>query len=870
MDDLSTQNFTTPMIKQYLDIKKRYEDCIIFFRLGDFYEMFFDDAKVGSRVLNITLTSRDRGSDGKIPMAGIPYHAVDNYLAKLVKSGYKVAICEQLSDPKGPGLVKRDVVRIVTPGTILNEKSLDQNENNFIVSFYIQNRMLGFVGADLSTGAFYLAQFENSNIEQTLIDELYKFNPSECVLPPNLYNKPNILKIIKSHKSINIFCFQDAEDYINNASNYLNSHFKVQTFKGFGISDDNLALKPASVLLGYLKYTQKNKVSHIKEIKLYNDDDHLVLNQATIVNLELFSTIRETNRQGSLINHLDITSTAMGARMLKSWILKPLIKKEEILERHNIVEKMIKERNLRKDLIYTLKEINDIERLLSRLATGLGNPKDLIGLKQSLIKSQIIKEKTKGIKDPFIKKINQQISTESKKIIEEIEKTIIEDPPFDPKQGGLANKSINAKLDELREKIKSSKDWIAKLEKTERERTGIGSLKIKFNKVFGYYIEISKANLLLAPRDYFRKQTLVNAERFITPELKKHEEIILQAEEKTKELEYKIFLNLIDFILLYTVNIQKTSESLAKLDCILDLAQIAEANNYCKPEIVDSGQIYIKEGRHPVVEKTLEGRDFVSNDTLLDSKENQLLVITGPNMAGKSVYIRQTALIVLMAQIGSFVPAKEAKISIVDKIFVRSGANDVISSGLSTFMVEMVEAANILNNATSNSLIVMDEVGRGTSTYDGISIAKSIAEYLITNQKASPKTLFATHYHELQTLEKEFPKKAKNLSMAVDKNLDKLIFLYKVIPGGAEASYGIEVAELAGVPREVSIRAKEILEEMENANFNTPLKPSKGKREKGKYEKLVREIKKLDVNNLTPIEAINMLAEIQREIKDKD
>jgi DNA mismatch repair protein MutS len=927
------ESFSTPMMKQYLELKKQYQDCLLFFRLGDFYELFMEDAHTGARVLNITLTARPRGKDGRIPMAGVPYHAVDTYLAKLVKAGYKVAICEQVSLPNKYGLVDREVVRVVTPGTVLDENALDKKQNNFIVGLSIDGSSLAIAASDISTGYFAVKEVQFDELEQSLRDELSKIHPVECILPDNLYNNPEILKLLKSINGLNIYPFNEWTEYSDDGKKYLKEHFQLSTLAGFDLEDKLLACEVSAALLGYLKQTQKSSVSHIKKITLFKDEDHVLLDRSTVINLELFSTIREHDVRGSLINTIDQTITAMGGRMLKDWLGKPLMKKQAIEKRLDAVETFYHNASLRDDLRENLKSVPDIERVLSRLAVGLGNARDLINLKEALstiirIKGLMealvissdseksadnrqaqsgdfstasrndnvdMRSKNEKInllevgKNNLINNIYQQISPDLAQIIRLIEQNITEEPPIDLKIGGLIKSGVEEKLDTLRGRVQNSKEWITELEKTEREKTGISSLKVRFNRVFGFYIEISKSNLDQVPENYLRKQTLVNGERFITPELKKHEEIILTAQEKINDLEYQLFLEILQKVLSFTGVIQQSAEAIATLDCILNFSFLAEKNQYIRPKFVYSDEIKIKQGRHPVVEKLLDDTQFVPNDVILDKKNGQLLLITGPNMAGKSVLIRQVALIVLMAQLGMYVPAESAQISLVDRIFVRSGASDVITSGLSTFMVEMVETAYILNHATSKSLIVMDEIGRGTSTYDGISIAWAIAEFLVTHFKIPPKTLFATHYHELQKLEEKFPKNIKNYSMAVTESQGEPIFLHTIIPGGASSSFGVAVAKLAGVPYPVIKRAQEKLGQLELNNpvilngvkdistDNTPtLYPSAAPQDDSIHgvsnetileHILVKELDSLDISNMTPLEALNKLAEIKSKIK---
>lgn len=868
---MSSEAFETPMMKQYTEIKGQYPDCLLFFRLGDFYELFMDDAKIGAEVLDITLTSRDRGKDGRIPMAGVPFHAVDSYLSKLVKAGYKVAICEQLTEPDGSGLVERDVVRIVTPGTVMDEGSLEKKENNYVMSLSYDDATLGIAVADISTGLFQVAEHSLGDVHQILQNELSRLNPTECILSLHLYNQPKLLKTLKTNKNLNVYLFNEWIDHAQNAQKNLLKHLKVATLSIYGLDEKPQALKAAGALLGYLKHTQKDKVGHIREVTNLNASNYLELDRSTILNLELFSTIREGNKKGSLVHLLDHTSTSMGGRMLRQWLLHPLVNESEILERHEAVKSLISNSTIFRELNDLLLQIVDIERLVSRLSVGIGNARDLVNLKASLETILKIKSQLASMSGDIFAKLQNDILTDLNEVIQIVRTTITDEPPIDLRNGGLIKDHVSSELDDLKNGIVGSKTFINKLEQQERERTGIGSLKVKFNQVFGYYIEITKSNLESVPSDYYRKQTLVNAERFITPELKHHEEIILTAEEKIKDLEFKLFLQTTDKILEFTTAIQKASRSIAALDCLLTFAYISKKENYVCPELVSNGDLEILEGRHPVVETLLDDTRFVPNDVNLNCSTKQLLIITGPNMAGKSVYIRQNALIVLMCQMGCFVPAKKARISLVDKIFVRSGASDVITSGLSTFMVEMVETANILHNATSSSLIVMDEIGRGTSTYDGVSIAWAVAEYLVSNSKISPKTLFATHYHELQNLEQKYPNKIQNFQVLATESNNELNFLHKVMQGGASHSYGIAVARLAGVPDEVTKNATDVLHQLEEKTFNNHtnfeawLTAGSTSESSGKHN-LADEIANIDINALTPIEALKVLADLKEKI----
>ncbi|HSW87832.1 MAG TPA: DNA mismatch repair protein MutS [Candidatus Saccharimonadales bacterium] len=864
------QDFTTPMMKQYMEIKKQYPDCLLFYRMGDFYELFMEDANIGSQVLNITLTGKAAGKDNRIPMAGVPYHALDIYLAKLVRAGYKVAICEQVSLPNKYGLVDREVVRIVTPGTVLDEKALDKKENNYIVSLAIQNQTIAISCADISTGYFETREIPIKDIRQTIQNEFSQLHPSECILSNDSYNNPELLKMLKAEKDLNISCFSEWDTYANDSKKFLKQHFGVATLASFDVENKPLGLQTAAALLGYLQTTQKTKVKHIKKIITAATNTAVLLDRSTTINLELFSTIREHNAKGSLLHILDETVTAMGGRLLKQWIRQPLTDINSITNRHDAVAVLCKNYDKRLMLREALKEITDIERILSRLSVNIGNARDLVNLKLSLKTISIVKTLVNTFaSSPLLETLHNQISSDINKVITLIETNIVDEPPIELKQGGIITYNRDKKLDTLRDTIRNSKSWITEFERKEKEKTGISSLKVRFNKVFGFYIEISNSNVHLAPKEYQRKQTLVNGERFITPQLKHHEEIILRAEDEINAIEYRLFLEVLQNVLEYIESLQATAQAIAAIDCLVNFAHIAEKNNYIRAKIISSGEIKITQGRHPVVEKLLDDDlQFVPNDVTLDKTHQQLILLTGPNMAGKSVFIRQVALIVLMNQIGSFIPAQIAELSIVDKIFVRSGASDVITSGLSTFMVEMVETAHILHHATQNSLIIMDEIGRGTSTYDGISIAWAVAEYLVTCFKEPPKTLFATHYHELQELEKEYPKSIKNFHMEVANENGEPIFLHTIGFGGASHSFGVAVAKLAGIPEQVITKANEILKNLEKR----PVEESQDTNYQLQTTNLIdhlihKELESIDIHQMTPLEALNTLAKLKDKLK---
>ncbi len=843
---LTMQQFSTPMMMQYQEIKKRYPDCLLFFRLGDFYELFLDDAKIGSEILGITLTGRPKGKDGRIPMSGVPYHAVDGYLNKLVKAGYKVAICEQLSEPDKKGIVERDVIRVVTPGTIMDERALEKKEHNYIAAISIHNEIVAISIADFSTGQMQTEEYKSENWREVLKNELARINPTECILPDELYNDPEVLKILKTIRELTIFLFPSWEKSRKYAYTDLKKHFGVKTLEAFQIENKQFAQETCNALLSYLKETQKSSLPHINSIVLIPSNDYVLLDRSTIINLELFTTIRERDGKGSLLQVIDHTHTAMGGRLFRSWLTHPLKNKKTIESRLDATEEILKNDMQFRKLDSFLSEVTDIERTFSRVGVGMGNARDLISLKAALTLTMSVKHSLIDTKSILFNKTQKNISTKLHKVIDLIEKTIVEDPPIQLKDGGILKPDIDSRVDELRIIVNKGKEWIAAQEVMERKQTGINTLKIRYNQVFGYFIEVSKSNLAAVPNHYFRKQTLVNGERFITEELKQKEEIILRAEDEMKLIEYELYKSVLEEIVSEAEIIQKAADAIAIVDCIVSNAITAKNLRYVRPTIVYSHELIITEGRHPVVEKVLSSGTFVPNNTRLGNPTRSLTLLTGPNMAGKSVYLRQVALITLLAHIGSYVPAKKALVPIVDSIFVRSGASDMITSGLSTFMVEMVETAFILNHATSNSLIIMDEIGRGTSTFDGVSIAWAVAEYLIKKFSPSPKTLFATHYHELIDLAEKYPKKISNAHMEVSHKGNEPVFTHTLMDGPAYESYGVEVAKLAGVPIDVVTRAQELLLEFhgkQNSQNNNTLP-------------------KVDINSITPLEALNLLSKI--------
>ncbi len=850
-------NKTTPMMEQYHKIKKENKDTILFYRVGDFYETFGEDAKITSRELEITLTTRN-----KVPLAGVPYHAVENYITRLVKKKYKVAICDQMEDAKlTKGIVKREVVRIVTPGTVLDPTILENN-NNFLLAINKQDTKIGVSFVDISTGEFILTQFQE---ETKLVTELTRLNPAECLLPQSLYEEENFLKMLKENRSM---VLDSREDWIFNpdfAYQKLLDHFGVHSLEGFGCETMPLAYSAAGAIIHYLEETQKRVLPHISCLTTYSLEDYMLLGPSTLRNLELTCSLQDSSLKGTLLWVLDETFTAMGKRLLQKWIKQPLLDLQNIIARQGAVEELLKEEEKRSNLREDLKGLYDIERLMGRVGCGTANARDLLSLGKSLEILPYVKKELTSVKSQLLKALRINLRDLSK-IPCLIEKAIKEEPPYSLREGGLIKAGYNKALDELRSIASSGKDWIANLEALEKKRTKINSLKVKFNKVFGYYIEITKSKLSLVPDNYMRKQTLVNAERFVTPKLQEYESRILGAEEKIINLEYEIFTEVRDKVAGEIENIKKSAESIATLDVLLSFVEVARNNNYVKPEINENDKIIIKEGRHPVVEKMAER--FIPNDIYLDCAENQLIILTGPNMAGKSTYLRQIALIVLMGQIGSFVPAKSASLGIVDRIFTRVGALDNLIRGQSTFMIEMNETANILNNATKRSLIILDEIGRGTSTYDGVSIAWAVAEYIHNENRIGAKTLFATHYHELCELAQILPR-VKNYNIAVREWNEEIIFLYKVLEGGTDHSYGIQVARLAGLPKKVIERAKEILNELENI---TPAEKKETPQQMSLFmertHSVIEEIKKLDIMEMSPLEALNKLQGWKEKVND--
>ena len=867
----------SPMMQKYLETKEQYKDCILFYRLGDFYEMFFDDAILASRELEITLTGKDCGQEERAPMAGVPYHAAEIYISKLVSKGYKVAICEQLSDPKTTkGIVERGVIRVVTPGTIVESNMLEERKNNYIMSIYKAGIYFGISICDISTGEFYSAEIKDTQNFPMVLDEIARYSPSELVINSMLSDcKEEIDKIKERFENVYITRYNDK--YFDTNINNINLRFNI--FDSYGkeiddIKEKTLALASINALIQYIEETQKTNLDHINKIIIYTISRYMALDINARRNLEITEKMRDKSKKGTLLWVLDKTSTSMGARLLRRWLSDPLVDVLEINKRLDAVKELKDDIITRGDIIEALKKVYDIERLAGKMAYGNANARDMITLKNSLQKLPEVKNILKSCKSTLLKELYEKLD-ELQDIYELIDKAIVEDPPMTVKDGGIIKLGYDSEIDKLKTAQTEGKNWLIKLEAEEKEKTNIKNLKIGFNKVFGYFIEVTKSNLDQVPDRYIRKQTLTNAERYITEELKSLENQILGAEERVVSLEYNVFTKIREEISKNIKRLQRTSEVISTLDVISSFSQVAEDMNYCMPEVNNTGVIDIKNGRHPVIEKILGAGSFVENDTYLDKDENRLSIITGPNMAGKSTYMRQVALITLMAQVGSFVPATTAKIGVVDKIFTRVGASDDLSMGQSTFMVEMMEVATILKEATPNSLVILDEIGRGTSTYDGLSIAWAVAEFIANKEKCGAKTLFATHYHELIGLEEKL-EGIKNYSIAVKEKGEDIIFLRKIVRGGTDESYGIHVARLAGVPKIVTQKANEILRSLERKNILNDKKQEKQdkKQVEGQFDmfnyklaEIAHEIDKINLNELTPIDALNTLVRIKEKMK---
>ena len=863
------------MLKQYLEIKEAHRDAILFFRMGDFYEMFFEDAETASKVLGITLTTRDKNKENSIPLCGVPFHSATPYISKLIDQGYKVAVCEQVEDPrKAKGIVKREVTRIITPGLVVDTDTLDASENNFLMSISPNKGSFGIAFLDLSTGEFKATELSDYN---ALAEESIRIGPKE-ILAPVFFNGDDSSHIFLKSREKYVLTFLDNGifDY-KKSIKLLSMQLKKDPFEDMDFDGMKEAVKAAGSIVHYIKATQKTELNHINHLTLYRVHDYMIMDEPTKRNLELFSTILDGSKKGSLISILDCTVTAMGGRKIRNWLNYPLLSHDKINERLDVVSKFKEGAILRKNLRDLLKDVHDLERINSKISLSSVNARDLIQLKTSIEKLPEIKKRLEGLSSILAQNILSHLD-DLKDVYDQIEESITEDPPFTIREGGLIKDGYDERLDALRKISRDGKSWIAGLEAKEKKRTGINSLKIGFNKVFGYYVEVTKTHINRVPDDFIRKQTLVNAERYITQELKEYESTVLDAEDKKMELESQLFDQIREQISMETERIQQTAAFLGELDALLSMAEVAGKYNYVKPEINEEDKIIIIDGRHPVIEQMKLGGGFVPNDIILDCKESQLIIITGPNMSGKSTIMRQVALIVLMAQIGSFVPAKEAVIGLVDRIFTRVGASDNLAKGESTFMVEMNETANILSNATNRSLIILDEIGRGTSTFDGVSIAWAVAEYIHDQPKLSAKTLFATHYHELTELAST-KERVKNYNIAVKEWNDRIIFLRKLVVGGTSRSYGIQVARLAGLPREVIDRAKEILMNLEMGELDEVGMPkiatSKRYRSKKKQYQLSlfepprnylrEELKGLAISTMTPLEALNKLNELKEK-----
>ena len=880
-------NELTPMMKQYMQTKEEYKDCILFYRLGDFYEMFFDDALTASKELEITLTGKNCGLEERAPMCGIPYHAVDSYLNRLVSKGYKVAICEQVEDPKtAKGIVKREVIRVVTPGTNLDTQGLDETKNNYIMCIVYMADRYGLSVADVTTGEYLVTELDS---QTKLMDELYKFMPSEIVCNEAFYMSGLDLDDLKNRLHMAIYSLEAW--YFDDAlcRETLQEHFKVASLEGIGLSDYECGMIASGALLKYLEETQKNSLSHMSRLTRYATGNYMVPDSATRRNLELVETLREKQKRGSLLWVLDKTKTAMGARTLRKYVEQPLIDKKSIVKRLDAVAELKDNAICREEIREYLNPVYDLERLVGKITYQSANPRDLIAFQSSLSMLPSVKCILKDMESDLLKEIYEELDP-LEELCDLVGRAIQEEPPLAMKEGGIIKDGYNEEVDRLRKAKSEGKNWLADLETKEREKTGIKNLRIRYNKVFGYYLEVTNSFKDLVPDYYTRKQTLANAERYIIPELKELEDTILGAEDKLCALEYELYCEVRNTIAAELTRIQRTAKAVAKLDVIASLALVAERNNYVRPKINEKGVIDIRDGRHPVVEKMIPNDMFIANDTYLDDKKQRISIITGPNMAGKSTYMRQAALIVLMAQLGSFVPASSANIGLVDRIFTRVGASDDLASGQSTFMVEMNEVANILRNATSKSLLILDEIGRGTSTFDGLSIAWAVVEYISNSKLLGAKTLFATHYHELTELEGKISN-VNNYCIAVKEKGDDIVFLRKIVKGGADKSYGIQVAKLAGVPDPVINRAKEIVEELVTADITGKVKDIavQGSETKKKTQKkldevdltqfslfdtvkdddVLNELKELDISHMTPMDAMNKLYQLQNKLRNR-
>ncbi|MFW6083226.1 MAG: DNA mismatch repair protein MutS [Thermoplasmatota archaeon] len=860
----------TPMMQQYYELKNEYPDSILFFRMGDFYEMFDEDAKKASKELDITLTTRDKGQDDPTPMAGVPYHSVDSYLQRLIKRGYTVAIAEQTQDPdEATGIVDREVVRVVTPGTLIDEGLIEGSGNNFLMCIYHKENY-GIASVDISTGDFFVTEIKDEN---DLLAEVIRYEPEECILPQSNYEDDEFVNKLKQENEMMIHTHRD--DAFFTAESKLLDHFGTKTLEPFDLEDKGNAVKAAGAALDYLEDTQKRTLDYIQRIQVYSPDQYMTLDATTLKNLEIFRSLRDDSKKGTLLNVLDDTITAMGSRKLRNWLQQPLLDIDRIRERLNAVEELVDEIFLKDDLREQMDGIYDLERLISRVVYGNANARDLLGIKDTLEKIEPLIEMLEDTESRKLNEIKDRIDPLTD-IKDKIDSAIVDNPPTTVKEGGIIQEGFDEDLDELKRKSREGKEWINSLEKKERERTGIERLKVGYNKVHGYYLEISKTQTDKVPENYNRKQTLKNSERYYTPELKEKEDEIISAEEKMEALEYEIFKKLREEVGDESERFQNTAETIAELDVLTSFAHVSIRNNYNRPEVYPDDKIKINDGRHPVVEKTIE-ENFVPNDCLMYNGKNQFLIITGPNMSGKSTYMRQVALITLLAQVGCFVPAEDAEVGVVDRIFTRVGALDDLTKGHSTFMVEMVELSNILHNATKNSLILLDEIGSGTSTFDGLSIAWAVTEYI--SREINAKTLFATHYHEITELEKSLDC-VKNLHVAAKDTGGEVRFLRKVREGSTDKSYGVHVASLAGLPDPVVQRAHDVLEQIEDDHtikmekkdgpkFTQMTFDVQGKTKTDSHP-VLENLQNIDVENLTPMEAINKLWDLKKKMGDEN
>ena len=868
------------MMKQYHEMKQKAKDAVLLFRLGDFYEMFYEDAKIASSVLDIALTARDGGQSGKYPMCGFPHHAQAAYIPKLVEAGHKVAVCEQVEDPKqSKGIVKRDIVKMITPGTVMDENLLTASQSNYLASLNKVKNVYGLALVELSTGEFKVVEINN---DHDLFSELFRVRPKEFVLAQSISENKEFMEKLSITVDAAVNTLEDWQFEANSAQDKLQQFLHIFSLEGYGIADHSPVIGAAGAALTFLEQNIITALEHISGISCYSLYDYMVIDPISQRNLELLEPIRHDSKSKTLFSIIDRTQTPMGARLLKQWITSPMIDIEMIKQRHNAVGELTAHQDILNELDSLLKRVRDLERLIARCSVNQMSPKDCIALKESLQQIPKLKEELSKCSSEFLIDRYHKMQ-ELPQLVYLIENALVDDPPVSIKDGGVFKKGFNDELDKIRDIGKNGKKWMADLQAQEIQRTGIKSLKVRYNKVFGYYIEITKSNLDMTPDNYIRKQTLANCERFITTELKEIESQVLNAEDRMKEIELELFKELRENLMTFTRAIQETAKSIAKLDCITSLSKTALAYGYTKPTVTSDDLIEITNGRHPVVEAMLPKGEFVPNDLLIDTESNQLLIITGPNMAGKSTFIRQTALLVVLAQMGSFIPADYATIGVVDRIFTRVGASDELAKGQSTFMVEMIETANILNNTTPRSLIILDEIGRGTSTFDGISIAWAVAEYLSTTPEVRARTLFATHYHELTELENHI-EGVVNYNIAVKEWNDQIIFLRKIVQGGTDKSYGIHVARLAGLPRRVINRAMEILSDLENDSIreqhHQPLGTVKTDQYHGPQEEqlmlfgsqkpnpAVERLKKLTCDNLTPLEALNLLYELKELSKD--